>query len=135
MIIAGAGIADTVFSPSVDSSGEPVDPGKTFAMVSFGPLIDYYPDPEAGLHVEAGVGFGVTSGVPPKGADGTAASGLGLFGGVGYERWIADQWALGGLVRVHYVRAHENADTLLLGGYDVEHRALAFALLFVATYN
>lgn len=135
LIIAGAGVADLVFSPKLENEGEDVEVDDTFAMVSFGPLVDFYPDAHGGFHVQAGVGFGVVSGVQPEGVDSGGASGLGIFGGVGYELWIADQWEIGGLLRLHHVRATESADTLLFGEYDAKHRALAVALMFSATYN
>lgn len=133
--LAGAAVADVAFSPKVENDGEGVETDDSFGMVSFGPLIDFYPQATGGLHVEAGFGFGVTSGVTPEGVDGGGASGIGFFGGVGYELWIANEWGLGGLLRLHHIRSSEKADTLLVGEIDVEHRAFAVALLFSATYN
>jgi hypothetical protein len=133
-ILAGAAVADVAFSAEVESDGTAVE-SDSFGMVSFGPMIDFYPQATGGFHIEAGFGFGVTSGVTPEGVDGGGASGIGFFGGVGYELWIAKEWGMGGLLRVHHVRATESADTLIAGELDVTHRALAVSLLFSATYN
>lgn len=133
--LAGAAVVDIALSPKVENEGEAVEDIDSFALLTFGPMIDFYPQATGGFHVEAGVGFGVTSGVAPDGADGGGASGIGFFGGVGYELWIAKEWGMGGLLRLHHVRSTERADTLILGEIDVEHRAFAVALLFSATYN
>jgi hypothetical protein len=134
-VLAGAAVADVAFSTKIENEGEAVSSDDSFGMVSFGPLLDFYPQPSGGFHVQAGFGFGIASGIAPEGVDGGGAAGIGFFGGVGYELWIADEWGVGGLLRLHHVRAQESADTLIAGKLDIEHRALAVALMFSATYN
>jgi hypothetical protein len=134
-ILGGAAVADLGFSPKTENDGEDVETAESLGMVTFGPMIDFYPQATGGFHVEAGFGFGVTSGVTPEGVEGGGASGIGFFGGVGYELWVADEWGIGGLLRLHHVRSTQNADTLIAGEVDVTHRALAVSLLFSATYN
>lgn len=133
--LAGAVATDIARTTDTEYDGYPVSPEESYAVLTMGPMVDYYPDPEGGFHLNVGVGLGVTSGVQPKGGDGGSASGLGMFAGAGYDFWIADQWALGFMGRAHYVTATETIVVLIADSYEVEHRALAFGLFFTATYN
>ena len=134
LILAGAMVMDLARTTHADYSGEPVHPKDAYVMATFGPMVDYYFDPNAGLHLEAGGGLGIVSGVQPEGVDGGGGTGFGLFCGVGNEWWIAKQWALGGLLRLHYVSAHES-EFAIFDTLRVDHRALGVALLFDATFN
>jgi hypothetical protein len=134
-VLAGGVVSDIAWTTSVDADGEAVEPDDSFALLTLGPMIDYYFDPEAGFHALFGGGFGVTSGVQPEGSDGGAATGLGLFAGFGHEWWVSEQWGIGGLLRAQYVRAEEAVVLLLIDTYKVHHNALGLSLLFTATYN
>ena len=133
-ILAGAAVVDIARTTSVSQTGYEVDPGNSYAMITLGPMVDYYPFSTNGFHAQAGAGLGVVSGVQPKGAKGGSGSGIGAFAGVGHEWWVAKQWGLGALLRMQFVSAKES-EFALFDTYTAHHSALAFALLFSATYN
>jgi hypothetical protein len=134
-ILAGAVVVDIARTTSADYEGAPVDPDESYALLTLGPMVDFYFDPDAGFHALLGLGLGVTSGVQPEGVDGGSSSGYGLFAGIGHEWWISSQWGLGALLRVQYVAGTESVVTLISDTQEIDHRALGVALLFSATYN
>ncbi len=102
-----------------------------------GPMVDVYPVPTLGLHLQGlvGVGIGVvgeTLLVPerPKLRSHTA-TGWGFGLGIGYEWWIADDWGLGLLARVNYAST-SGPD---VDSNDWSHGFLAPGLLLTLTYN
>jgi hypothetical protein len=110
--------------------------GKEASLAFLGVLIDYYPDPRGGFHVLGGVGLAslgfernAEDALPPEPWEG---GGGGLVLGVGYDAWIADQWSLGGVVRLLLM-----SGTLRGAESDVDLDARAFApgLLFTATHH
>lgn len=133
--LAGGAVVDIARTTSVEYEGEPTHPPDDYAVLTMGPLVDWYFDPNAGFHALLGFGLGVTSGVEPEGVEGGSSSGLGMFAGAGYEWWIADEWGLGALLRVQYVRGTESIVTLISDTFEIEHEALGIALMFSATYN
>jgi hypothetical protein len=135
VIVAGAFVADIARTTKTDATGYPVSPSNSYVLATLGPLLDVYPDPAGGFHLQAGGGFGLTSGVQPQGASGGSGVGFGLFAGTGYEWWISPQWGLGALLRLQYVSAHESESVLFFESYDVDHRGIGASLLLSATYN
>jgi len=76
-----------------------------------GPFVDYYPDPEGGLHLQAGVLF--AAGYLDGGARASHVGvGIGATAGVGYEVHVADRWSLGAIARVTGYRLAHVDDTL-----------------------
>lgn len=135
LALAGAAAGDIARTTSTDFEGGRVSPEESYAVLTLGPMLDFYFDPRGGLHALAGGGLGVTSPVQPDGVDGGGTTGFGVFAGVGYEWWIAPQWGIGALLRVQYVRAEESVTTLIVDTYKVDHSAVGTALMFSATYN
>jgi hypothetical protein len=80
----------------------------------FGLVADIYPMPRAGLHFMAGVNYSVLKLDPDNGVEVDAASGVGLVGGVGYEWWIARDWSVGPLARLHWASVSDDVDTFTL---------------------
>ena len=136
LVLAGAAAADIARTTSADYDGGAVEPEESYVLLTMGPMLDFYFQPEGGFHALVGGGFGITSGVRPDGvSEGGAASGYGLFTGVGYEWWVSPQWGLGALLRLQYVRAEESVVLILVDTYKVEHSAVGVALMMSATYN
>jgi hypothetical protein len=134
-ILAGAAAVDIARTTSTDYEGARVNPEQSYALLTFGPMVDYYFDEHGGWHALLGGGFGVTSGVQPDGVEGGAGSGYGFFAGVGHEWWVSEQWGIGALLRAQYVRAEESVTLIFIDTYKVQHSALGVALMFSATYN
>ena len=90
---------------AADSGGRgPVsgDARGTLTYSIFGLFADYYPAPTGGLHFMGGVNYSVFQ-FKPEGGDGLdPASGFGLFGGLGYEWWIGNEWSVGPVARLHW---------------------------------
>jgi hypothetical protein len=139
-VVIGGGIftssvSETTYESDLDGESEEVDAqGVTVGLL--GPFVDIYPNPEQGFHFQGGVGFGVITAdeddetFPPVNYGGV---GLGLMAGVGYEAWVADQWSLGGLIRVIYANATLTAEE---DEYeDMSARAFVPGILFTATYH
>lgn len=136
LVLAGGFFLNTAYGAKSEFGDVETQSEDGYAVVSFGPLLDWYPSASAGLHLELGAGLGATSGVAPKTFDDAGgASGYGLIFGVGYEWWIAKQWAMGALVRLQHVEAEDNIVTLLGPEFDAEHSANALGLMFTATLN
>ncbi len=109
-----------------------------------GPFMDYYFDPQGGMHLQAALGIASlqvsdgtfeTSGGTID-SDKESGIGFGAMLGFGLETWVGEQWSVGGLLRVLYTSTTIEAD--LPGTYieaDWETKALVPALLFTATYH
>ena len=114
--------------------------GKGTTVGVIGPFVDVYPNPELGLHFQGAVGFGVLTAdesdddddlaFPP---DKYSGVGLGLMVGGGYEVFVADQWSIGGVVRVLYANATMKSDSDDF--VDVKAHALVPGALFTVTYH
>jgi hypothetical protein len=129
-------------SHRVESDGVDVLDGAAadFAEVSFGligPFIDWYIDPEGGLHALAAVGVGFLDIGPATIGDVTLFDAHGVGGaaamlGIGYEFWIASEWSLGLVSRVMAGRLRGRDEE----GVEWDHRAFVLpSLLFAATYQ
>jgi hypothetical protein len=92
------------FGRSFESDAGPV------VVSSLGPFVDYYFDPEKGLHGQFGVAFasasaarstdsGVAVRVPSQDF---AGKGWSAMGGFGWESWIGQEWSMGILGRLQY---------------------------------
>jgi hypothetical protein len=140
-----------IFSPEsddvgVDVNGLQVRGTAEFDASSFhvfGPFVDYYFDPLAGLHLQGGLGYawispgdvhfrGVIPLLGPYDVSGPSASGggFGFMVGLGNEWWVSDAFSLGLLARLTagFMSGEQN-------NVNWNHTAFAPALLFTATMN
>jgi hypothetical protein len=110
-----------------------------------GPFIDYYFNPEAGLHLQLAVGLASSSvsegefkmaGEGSIDTDDETGSGFGAMLGFGFETWAGEQWSVGGLIRVLYADTTIEAD---LPGTSTEAdwktKSVIPGVLFTATYH
>lgn len=113
--------------------------GKGTTVGVIGPFVDVYPNPELGLHFQGALGFGILTAdesddddvdFPP---DKYSGVGFGLMVGGGYEVFVADQWSIGGVVRVVYANATMKSDSDDF--VDVKAHALVPGALFTVTYH
>jgi len=74
----------------------------TLTYSIFGLFADYYPMPRGGLHFMGGFNYSVFQFKPEEGEASSSDSGFGLFGGLGYEWWIGNEWSVGPLARLHW---------------------------------
>ena len=106
------------------------------AIGLLGVMLDFYPNPRGGFHIQGGLGLGTIAldnddddDFPGENWEG---GGGGLMLGAGYEFWISDQWSLGGVGRVLMVSGKVRGSD---SDVDYDAKAIAPALLFVATHH
>jgi hypothetical protein len=78
---------------------------------SLGPFVDFYPDPRTGLHFTAGLTYSSFSFTNDNGESSGSATGVGLFGGTGYEAWVSSEWSLGLLARLQWASLRDSSGT------------------------
>lgn len=108
-------------------------------LFGLGPFVDWYFDPKGGLHAQAAVLLaGAASGdieVDGKTVidqNDSGGGGLGVFAGVGYDWWVADQWSLGVLGRLGFAGVSSQKGS----SPTVDHRVLmAPGLQLTATFH
>ena len=107
-------------------------------LALFAPMIDVYPKPRKGWHVQAAVGvasftmgFGTTGSASPRPAQAHVAAGAGFLLGAGHEWWIAEQWSLGILLRM--MRAWSRGDDSDGGSWA--HRSQSYSALVTCTWH
>jgi len=96
-------------------------------LFHIGGFIDYYTDPESGLHLLGEIAYGQ---LDTTGSDieSQTVQGVLLAGGVGYDWWVSDSWSLGLLGRFSFgATQHSQIDT--------KQWLLLPALNFTATYH
>jgi hypothetical protein len=116
---------------------EDVDFGST-TLIMVGPMVDYYPDPSSGLHVQGSIGYGVLTLGEGRGSStdrqyvqNQSGGGLALNVGVGYELWVSGGWSVGALGTLTAGWGSGND----LQGYAWTHNVLIPGLLVSATMN
>jgi hypothetical protein len=113
--LSGVSVADPEADISAaDSGGLGRVTGEAHGTLTysiFGLFADYYPAPTGGLHFMAGVNYSVFKFAPDTGESAAPASGFGLFGGLGYEWWIGDEWSVGPLARLHWASVSDDGGT------------------------
>jgi hypothetical protein len=106
-------------------------------LAIFSPHVDFYLNPDRGLHFQGGFGFATyIAGQAYPSLDGPdarahTATGLGFMLGVGHEWWVGDQWSLGLLARVLYAWT-DGSDP---ESVDWSHKTLAPTAMITATYH
>jgi hypothetical protein len=152
-LVVGGGLYSLWFSPSASSahvtvagvsataSGATID----FDASSFhvlGPFVDYYLDPDEGLHLQGGLGLSWISlgdahlhDANGAGVESQGGTGFGLMLGLGDEWWVSDGWSLGVSARLTMGFLSGQEDLPLNLSVDWSHTVLAPAILFTATMN
>jgi hypothetical protein len=99
LALGGALLNEAGVSHSVKSGGRSLgDTNVRFSLL--GPFVDGFFDPKGGFHMGGAVGLAALS-IEDLSAEGETDTLTG-FGGAawaGYDAWVADEWAIGGLIR------------------------------------
>jgi hypothetical protein len=132
----GAG-ASTTHDLKVNGAGQRDLEFRNFGLALLGPFADFYVNPKLGFHVQGALGIaGMSVGEGRRGSqtitDAQSLGGLGFMLGGGYEWWVADQWSLGGIVRLMYASVQSDRRESERWNF----RAIAVPeILFGATYH
>lgn len=97
---------------------------------TIGAFIDWFPDPQGGVHIQALLGHGLLTVNYGGDVARQTASGFGFLVGFGYQGWVSDSVAIGGLFAV---QGGLLTDDELDDGWD--HTVLAPGLQLTGTYN
>lgn len=99
LALGGALLNEAGVSHSVEVRGRSLgDANVRFSLL--GPFVDGFFDPKGGFHLGAAVGFAALAVEDLSGEDETdTLTGFGGAAWAGYDAWVADEWAIGGLVR------------------------------------
>ena len=90
-----------------------------------GPFLDFYLDPSKGFHF--GMAFGMAYIEPPEHPDVDDKLGFFLSASVGYEFFIASQWIMGPILRLHFISDHDS--------FEWRHQVFYPSLLLGFTYH
>lgn len=107
IVVGGAVLFESL--PSADFD----DPSASEANAStllLGPFFDGYPNARKGFHLGGTLGLAQDRLSRKSVAGFRTAEGFGLAAWIGYDFWVADEWSVGGLLRVMGTRATADAD-------------------------
>ena len=138
-VVAGAGVYDSVWlTPSAAARASPNYEFATSQLALFGPMIDAYPLPRKGWHLQGSLGvasvnmgFGSTGFAPPRPAQAHVAVGIGFMVGAGYEWFVAEQWSVGFLLRM--MRGWSEGNDAEGGSWT--HRSATYGALATVTFH
>lgn len=127
LTLGGGLIGNWSFGAKYQRQGVDI-PDRDYQDLTIGAFVDGFPRDTGGWHLGALLGL---SGVNVK-QDGYVKSMGGLGGAVwgGYDQWVADDWALGGLLRLTM-----NQTSGKDNGYDVSAGTWTLGLSFSALYQ
>ncbi|HEY2732617.1 MAG TPA: hypothetical protein VGI70_01465, partial [Polyangiales bacterium] len=114
-------------SPNQHAFGHNSDLNADIVFESMGLGATYYIMP-VNVYISGSVGIGVLVFEGDDGQSKDTSAGLTLAGTVGKEWWMGSDWGLGIAGQVLFMRVNDYVD-------DAHMNALAFNLLFSATYN
>jgi len=105
LTIGGGFLLDYAPSPTWEQNGTELDVSAQNVsqyVLGLGLFGDYYLEPTGGLHFQGFVGWGGLETSSDAGAGGSDPTGLSAYLGGGYDVFIADEWSVGGMVRLVY---------------------------------
>lgn len=128
---------DTGAPSTKASDGLRVD---AYGASRIGALVDFYPNPRRGFHVQAGVGLASAtvssrpsivqpSAVTTMSEDQTFSGGQ-VNAGIGWEGWVGPDWSIGGLARIEWASMSATVD-----GGRAKLKSITPALMFSLTLN
>lgn len=130
LVLGGGFYMDWLANPRIEIDGEDVtdllrDELSVGSLLMVGPLIDWYPKPERGFHIQAVIAGARLDVRDSTGTVQHSPIGGALLVGVGHEWRVANYWGVGVLGRLTLAA---------LGDEDWSHRIAALSILFTATF-
>jgi hypothetical protein len=106
VVFGGAYFRDQGLSLSVEDEvtdgDEPQLEDTTFSLDRVGPFLEWYPNPDGGLHFQALLAWGDFNMHRPDGIEVDDPSGLFMSLAAGYEWFVDERWRVGALARLTY---------------------------------
>jgi len=128
VILGGSLALDSLPSTTFEADAYRAKTGAS--LLSIGPFIDGYPNPRGGFHLGGTIGPSFARLTSNTGFAGTKAKGISLAAWLGYDWWVADQWSLGGLLRLSGANNWSSNTSP-----DLAINMRSIALLFTAVYQ
>jgi hypothetical protein len=143
MVFGGGFLMDPVFGlEGQREDGSAIDLDSTrFRLAAIGPLLDFYPMPERGLHFQLLLAYAelaVSPGDPlPQDVE-QDAEGIAISFGGGWEWWLGPEWSAGALARVAWAPLEVDANGAAQPGTatgSVQVEIVTPALLLTVTHH
>ncbi|PKN49293.1 MAG: hypothetical protein CVU63_02570 [Deltaproteobacteria bacterium HGW-Deltaproteobacteria-20] len=132
LVIGGGSLASVVSKPKIKVGDIEADAEGDLSLSLLGPFVQYYPDPNAGLHFELLLGYASASGTDDDADE--AATGFGLSAGVGHEWFVSEEWSLGVAGRFTYANVKYESDVASTT-FTQKYTPMVPGILFTATYH
>jgi len=137
LVLGGGVFVLGASDPRLESGGSNRDISGDASLSVLGPFVDWFFDPEAGLHAGLGIGlstFTLKSDDTDENIDDKPFNGAGGSVFFGYDAWIGSDWSLGGYVRAAAASGKRELDS---GTDTTTERAssFGFSILFSALYH
>ena len=109
-LVIGGGIHGMhIVHPTIKLGNAEVEPDSDVIGMTFGPFVDYYPEPTGGLHFGALIGVSTLADADED-TEGVAF-GIGASAFVGYDIWVGNQWSIGPMARFQYMHTVDRIGT------------------------
>ena len=136
IVIGGMMLNESALSVNFGDGSNPYESNVGVSLI--GPFFDGYTNSRGGFHMGGTFGLAQARLTEKNVAGFKTAGGLGISGWLGYDFWVADQWSVGGLVRLMGTRTSADAAAVpeiqaTAGTANVETRSIQFML--TAVYN
>lgn len=131
LVVGGTSMGNVFSGATMSGPGGSVtlDSDVSINVWLFGPFVQYYFDPDKGLHVGGSVGYSSLS-ISEGNWTSDRASGWGLAGWVGCEWWVGPEWSLGVAGRLTLASVSDRS-----GSDKLDITAWIPGVLFTATYH
>jgi hypothetical protein len=138
VVIGGVLLLHSLRSPELqhdDAPDETLDGPLNFGFL--GVIIDWFPDVRGGFHFGGGLGLAFAIAPAPEndlGFENIGGAGAALSLHLGYDFWIADEWSLGGMLRVTGASLRGEDTQSGVTGRETD-QVSSLALTFTALYH
>ncbi|MBN2497995.1 MAG: hypothetical protein JXR96_25610 [Deltaproteobacteria bacterium] len=100
LVLGGGVFFDSAPAPKEEINGTKTQADFTQLILGLGAYVDFYLNPDGGLHFPVFLGWGGLETISNGSAGGSDPTGFVMYFGAGYEWFFADEWSVGGLARL-----------------------------------
>lgn len=110
IVVGGMLAHDAALSVDYGSDSQAYQSNTTVTFL--GPFFDGYPNSRRGFHLGGALGLAQSRVTDKNLAGFGVASGFGLLAFIGYDVWVAEEWSVGGSLRLMGTRTKADADAV-----------------------